>query len=389
MFIVNASGNVGIGTSNPTSRFVVSTGATSNDFFEVGATSNGVVSGSNNAFGRKWQIVTNDGSGTGSIRLASNVSIAFSSATSLNSGSTDTGIVRDAAGVLSVRNMTTGAVQTTLGTLLSGTVGIATTTPGFALTVAGDINLTGALRTNGSAGTSGMVLQSTGTGTQWVATSSLGISGGGGGSGTVNSGLAGQIAFYSSTGTAVSGTSSIFLLNENVGIGTTTPAQKLSVVGNGAFSGTLSTGLLNITGTGTSTINSNIVMSGDIIPSADITYTLGTVDKQWKDVYIGPGSLYINGQKVLQEESQSIVVTAELATTTIRHWAWSQPIAAGAYVTTPPSWQPRTVFVKGTSASTATARCLYVQVAATGTGPSYYGHLNYLEFTNSSLGSSY
>lgn len=84
-----------------------------------------------------------------------------------------------------------------------------------------------------------------------------------------------------------------------------------------------------------------------------------------------------------------VTVTAELATTTIRHWAWSQPIAAGAYVTTPPSWQPRTVFVKGTSASTATARCLYVQVAATGTGPSYYGHLNYLEFTNASLGSSY
>lgn len=84
-----------------------------------------------------------------------------------------------------------------------------------------------------------------------------------------------------------------------------------------------------------------------------------------------------------------VTVTAELATTTIRHWAWSQPIAAGAYVTTPPSWQPRTVFVKGTSASTATARCLYVQVAATTTGPSYYGHLNYLEFTNASLGSSY
>ena len=106
-----------------------------------------------------------------------------------------------------------------------------------------------------------------------------------------------NVAFYSANGSAVSGTSSLFLLNENVGIGTTTPESKLSVVGNGYLSGTFSAGLLNLTGTGTSTINSNIVMSGDIIPSADITYTLGTAEKQWKDVYIGPGSLYINGQK--------------------------------------------------------------------------------------------
>lgn len=80
-----------------------------------------------------------------------------------------------------------------------------------------------------------------------------------------------------------------------------------------------------------------------------------------------------------------VTVTAELATTTLRHWAYSQPIAMGAY-NGPPPWQPRTVVVKGVP---GTPRCFYVQVAATTTGPSYYGHLSYLEFPNSMLGVSY
>ncbi len=49
--------------------------------------------------------------------------------------------------------------------------------------------------------------------------------------GTINSGLAGQVAYYAANGTAVSGTSTLFLTNENVGIGTTTPGAKLTVVG--------------------------------------------------------------------------------------------------------------------------------------------------------------
>lgn len=80
-----------------------------------------------------------------------------------------------------------------------------------------------------------------------------------------------------------------------------------------------------------------------------------------------------------------VTVTAELATTTLRHWSYSQPIAMGAY-SREIVWEPRTVIVKG---SAATPRCFYVQVAATGTGPSYYAHLNYLEFPNALLGGSY
>lgn len=59
------------------------------------------------------------------------------------------------------------------------------------------------------------------------------ISGGGGGSGTVNSGTQGQAAYYAANGTAVSGTSSIFFNNQSIGIGTTTPntCQGNGVVG--------------------------------------------------------------------------------------------------------------------------------------------------------------
>ncbi len=54
------------------------------------------------------------------------------------------------------------------------------------------------------------------------------------GSGTVNSGTIYQNAYYAANGTAVSGTSTMITRDEKVGIGSTTPATKLSV-GSGAF----------------------------------------------------------------------------------------------------------------------------------------------------------
>ena len=50
---------------------------------------------------------------------------------------------------------------------------------------------------------------------------------------------------------------------------------------------------------------------GNIIPSADNTYDLGSASKMWKDVYIGPGSLYVNGQKVIEDDSGTIVFSAD------------------------------------------------------------------------------
>ena len=81
--------------------------------------------------------------------------------------------------------------------------------------------------------------------------------------------------------------------------------------------------------------------------------------------------------------SGGVTVTAELATTTRRHWSVSQPIAMGAYVL-PGEWTPRNPPpIKSTA---TTAWCLFTQIAATTTGPSYYANLDFLEFVTAQLG---
>jgi hypothetical protein len=49
----------------------------------------------------------------------------------------------------------------------------------------------------------------------------------------------------------------------------------------------------------------------DLLPDADNTRSLGSASLMWKDVFVGPGSLYVNGQKVLEEDSGTIVVSAD------------------------------------------------------------------------------
>ncbi len=81
--------------------------------------------------------------------------------------------------------------------------------------------------------------------------------------------------------------------------------------------------------------------------------------------------------------AHAVTVTAETATSTARHWSFSQPIAAGAYVADC-RWEPRTPpAIRSVSGA---ARCFYTQVAATTTGPSYYSNLDFLEYLNTQLG---
>ena len=71
-----------------------------------------------------------------------------------------------------------------------------------------------------------------------------------------------------------------------------------------------------------------------------------------------------------------VTVAAELATTTLRHWEHANPAAGatGALPTTNivPAWEPRMPPVL------VGPRCFYLQVAATGTGPSYCAHVDFL-----------
>jgi len=64
--------------------------------------------------------------------------------------------------------------------------------------------------------------------------------------------------------------------------------------------------------TSTSTFGGNMTLSGHILPSANITYDLGSTTHMWKDVYIGPGSLYINGKKVIEDDSGTISITTDV-----------------------------------------------------------------------------
>ena len=65
-----------------------------------------------------------------------------------------------------------------------------------------------------------------------------------------------------------------------------------------------------------STILANIEMGGHIIPNIDSDgfsgYDLGSPTMKWRDLYLSQGSLYIDGQKVLESNAGTIVVQADV-----------------------------------------------------------------------------
>ena len=49
----------------------------------------------------------------------------------------------------------------------------------------------------------------------------------------------------------------------------------------------------------------------DIIPDTDDTRDLGSPTKRWRDLYLGPGSLYINNKKVISDDSNTIMISTD------------------------------------------------------------------------------
>ena len=89
----------------------------------------------------------------------------------------------------------------------------------------------------------------------------------------------------------------------SAGTGVTITSGQIAIAQSVATSATPTFAGLTLTG--------NQTITGDILPSVDNTYSLGSATYMWKDVYVGPGSLYVNGQKVLEESSGNIVVSAD------------------------------------------------------------------------------
>ncbi len=78
-------------------------------------------------------------------------------------------------------------------------------------------------------------------------------------------------------------------------------------------------------------------------------------------------------------QAHAVTVTAELATTTRRHWSWANP-AAGFTGALPgdqhQEWHPA---MEAGVPVLVGPQCLYTQIAAASTGPSYYANLDFIE----------
>jgi hypothetical protein len=87
-------------------------------------------------------------------------------------------------------------------------------------------------------------------------------------------------------------------ISYNSSTGAISTTQNLSTAGSPTFAG------LTLTG--------NLGMTGSIIPSANNTYSLGSPTMQWKDLYVGPGTLYVNGKAVISDTSGTMTFSTDV-----------------------------------------------------------------------------
>jgi hypothetical protein len=62
---------------------------------------------------------------------------------------------------------------------------------------------------------------------------------------------------------------------------------------------------------GSQNINGNIYVTGSIIPGVNDTFDLGSLTKQWRDLYLSSGSLYIDGTQILSSNATDLLFTTD------------------------------------------------------------------------------
>ena len=76
----------------------------------------------------------------------------------------------------------------------------------------------------------------------------------------------------------------------------------LTVSSNATITGTTVdiTAITNITGA--TTVDGELIVTGNILPSVDDTQSLGSNTKRWQDLYVGPGTVFINNGGTISED---------------------------------------------------------------------------------------
>jgi hypothetical protein len=79
----------------------------------------------------------------------------------------------------------------------------------------------------------------------------------------------------------------------------------------GIISGSTQITALGYATTGSNTFVGTQIHSGSIIPATDNTYDLGSLEYQWRDIFVSSGSLYIDGTKVLSSTGNELQITTD------------------------------------------------------------------------------